>query len=80
NIYAAGPKCGGMSLFDKYKLRVTYLVNNQPEASVTIPLTVLSCAKENCIDNATSSVKIHLNFNLILINFELVGTNIIIKT
>ncbi len=36
NIYAAGPKCGGMSLFDKYKLRVTYLVNNQPEASVTI--------------------------------------------
>lgn len=36
NIYAVGPKCGGMSLFDKYKLRVTYLVNNQPEASVTI--------------------------------------------
>ena len=36
NIYAAGPKCGGMSLFDKYKLRITYLVNNQPEASVTI--------------------------------------------
>ena len=36
NIYAAGPKCGGMSLFDKYKLRVTYLVNNQPEGSVTI--------------------------------------------
>ena len=36
NIYAAGPKCGGMSLFDKYKLRITYLVNNQPEASATI--------------------------------------------
>ena len=36
NIYAAGPKCGGMSLFDKYKLRITYLVNNQPEGSVTI--------------------------------------------
>ena len=36
NIYAAGPKCGGMSLFDKYKLRITYLVNNQPEASVTL--------------------------------------------
>lgn len=36
NIYAAGPKCGGMSLFDKYKLRVTYLVNNQEEASITI--------------------------------------------
>ena len=36
NIYAAGPKCGGMSLFDKYKLRITYLVNNQEEASITI--------------------------------------------
>jgi hypothetical protein len=36
NIYAAGPKCGGMSLFDKYKLRITYLVNNQPEAQVTL--------------------------------------------
>lgn len=36
NIYAAGPKCGGASVFDKYKLRIQYLVNNQEEASITI--------------------------------------------
>ncbi len=36
NIYASGPKCGGMSFFDRYKLKISYLVNNMEEASVTI--------------------------------------------
>jgi hypothetical protein len=37
NIYAVGPKCGGrLSLFDRYKLKLTYLVNNQETGSVTI--------------------------------------------
>tara|TARA_Y100000591_G_scaffold333211_1_gene374666 strand:- start:14957 stop:15658 length:702 start_codon:yes stop_codon:yes gene_type:complete len=36
NIYAAGPKCGGASFFDRYKLKISYLVNNQEEASLTI--------------------------------------------
>jgi hypothetical protein len=35
--------------------------------SVIVPVTVFSCANENCIDNAIKSVKIHLNFDLILI-------------
>lgn len=37
NIYSIGPKCGGrLSLFDRYKLKLTYLVNNQETGSVTI--------------------------------------------
>ena len=37
NIYSIGPKCGGrLSLFDRYKLKLTYLVNNQESGSVTI--------------------------------------------
>jgi hypothetical protein len=43
-----------------------------PVLSETTPVTVFSCANENCIDNANNSVKIHLNFDLILIFFELV--------
>ena len=45
---------------------------NGPVLSETTPVTVFSCANENCIDNANNSVKIHLNFDLILILFELV--------
>jgi hypothetical protein len=37
NIYSTGPKCGGrLSLFDRYKLKLTYLVNNEESGSVTI--------------------------------------------
>lgn len=36
NIYAGGPRCSGGNLFDAYKLRIQYLVNNQEEASITI--------------------------------------------
>ena len=36
NIYAAGPKCGGMNLFSKYKLKIQYLVNNEEQGSITI--------------------------------------------
>ena len=37
NIYSVGPKCGGrLSLFDRYKLKLTYLVNNEETGSVTI--------------------------------------------
>ena len=36
NIYAAGPKCGSMTLFDKYQLKIAYLVNNKEEAEITI--------------------------------------------
>lgn len=36
NIYVVGPQCASGNLFDKYKLRIQYLVNNQEEASVTI--------------------------------------------
>lgn len=37
NIYSIGPKCGGrLTLFDRYKLKLTYLVNNQETGSVTI--------------------------------------------
>jgi len=37
NIYSTGPKCGGrLSLFDRYKLKLTYLVNNEESGSITI--------------------------------------------
>lgn len=36
NIYAQGPKCGGAGFFDKYKLKLSYLVNNQEEASIVV--------------------------------------------
>lgn len=36
NIYVNGPKCGGSGFFDKYKLKISYLVNNQEEASLSI--------------------------------------------
>ena len=37
NIYSTGPRCGGrLSLFDRYKLKLTYLVNNEDAGSVTI--------------------------------------------
>lgn len=37
NIYSTGPKCGGrLSLFDRYKLKLTYLVNNEDSGSITI--------------------------------------------
>jgi hypothetical protein len=36
NIYASGPKCGGTGFFDKYKLKLSYLVNNQEEASIEV--------------------------------------------
>jgi hypothetical protein len=36
-IYKEGAKCGGMgSFFDKYKLQITYLVNNVAQNSITI--------------------------------------------
>ena len=36
-IYKEGSKCGGMgSFFDKYSLRLTYLVNNVAQNSITI--------------------------------------------
>ena len=35
NIYSNGPNCGS-GLFDKYKLKVTYLVNNEKESEFTI--------------------------------------------
>jgi len=37
NIYSTGPRCGGrLSLFDRYKLKLTYLVNNEDSGSITI--------------------------------------------
>jgi hypothetical protein len=36
NIYVKGPNCGGSGFFDKYKLKLSYLVNNQEEASLEI--------------------------------------------
>jgi len=36
NIYVQGPKCGGSGFFDKYKLKLSYLVNNQEEASLEL--------------------------------------------
>jgi aspartate carbamoyltransferase regulatory subunit len=53
-------------------LTTTFAPGIGPVLSETTPVTVFSCANENCIDNASNSVKIHLNFDLILIFFELV--------
>jgi hypothetical protein len=53
-------------------LTTTLAPGSGPDLSETTPVTVFSCANENCIDNASNSVKIHLNFDLILILFELV--------
>ena len=36
NIYAKGPNCGGGSWFDKYQIRLSYLVNNQEEGYIII--------------------------------------------
>ena len=36
NIYAQGPKCGGAGFFNKYKLKLSYLVNNQEEGSIVV--------------------------------------------
>ena len=36
NIYAKGPNCGGGSWFDKYQIKLSYLVNNQEEGYVII--------------------------------------------
>lgn len=36
NIYANGPGCGGQSWFDKYQIRLSYLVNNKEEGYVVV--------------------------------------------
>lgn len=36
NIYANGPGCGGQSWFDKYQIRLSYLVNNKEEGYIVV--------------------------------------------
>ena len=36
NIYARGPDCGGQSWFDKYQIKLSYLVNNNEEGYVIV--------------------------------------------